>query len=67
MSSLSFARIMYGTTEDLHTHVTSNFSSRPVATGMRNSLASSSEPSSANPSVGKLLRFARLFLDGKGG
>jgi hypothetical protein len=65
MSSLSFARIMYGTNEDLHTHITSNFSSRPLVTGVRNSVVGSSEPSSVNPSVGKLLRFARLFLDGK--
>jgi hypothetical protein len=65
MSSLSFARIMYGTNEDLHANVTSNLSSRPVVIGIRTSAAPSSEHASGNPSVGKLLRFARLFLDGK--
>jgi hypothetical protein len=66
MSSLSFARIMYGTNEDLHTHINANFTSRPVVIGIRNSVVSSSDHSSANSSVGKLLRFPRLFLDGKG-
>jgi hypothetical protein len=65
MSSLSFARIMYGTNEDLHANATSNFSSRPVVIGIRNSAAVSGEHSSGNPSVSKFLRFARLFLDGK--
>jgi hypothetical protein len=65
MSSLSFARIMYGTNEDLHATTASNFSSRPVVIGIRNAAAVSGEHASVNPSVGKLLRFARLFLDGK--
>jgi hypothetical protein len=65
MSSLSFARIMYGTNEDLHTPVNANFTSRPVVIGIRTAAAASSDHSSANASVGKFLRFARLFLDGK--
>jgi hypothetical protein len=65
MSSLSFARIMYGSTEDLHSHVATNLSSRPAVIGMRSAAGSPGEASPANPSVGKLLRFARLFLDGK--
>jgi hypothetical protein len=65
MSSLSFARIMYGTNEELHTQVNANFTTRAGVIGIRNSDATSGENSSGNPSVGKLLRFARLFLDGK--
>jgi hypothetical protein len=65
MSSLSFARIMYGTTEEFHTQVNANFTTRATVIGTRNSVAASGENFSGNPSVGKLLRLARLFLDGK--
>jgi hypothetical protein len=65
MSSLSFARIMYGTNEDLHVQGNVDSASRTVATSVR-SAVSTGESSSANFSVAKLLGFARLFLDGKG-
>jgi len=65
MSSLSFARIMYGSNEDLHIQSSPDFASRAVATNFRSTVVGTGEPSAANSSVGKLLRFARLFLDGK--
>jgi hypothetical protein len=65
MSSLSFARIMYGTNEDLHIQGSTDFASRTVVTSFRSTVVSTGESSAANSSVGKLLRFARLFLDGK--
>jgi hypothetical protein len=66
MAILSFARIMYGTNEDLHIRGAGNFASRPVNMGMRDSVGTSGGHSSGNPAVDKLLRFARLLLDGKG-
>ena len=65
MSSLSFARIMYGSNEDLHIQGRPDLASRTVVTSGRTAVISTGESSSANSSVGKLLRFARLFLDGK--
>jgi hypothetical protein len=65
MSSLSFARIMYGSNEDLHIQGSPDFASRTAATSVRSVVVSTSESSSVNSSLGKLLRFARLFLDGK--
>jgi hypothetical protein len=65
MSSLSFARIMYGTNEDLHMQGSSDFAARTAVSSVRSTVVSTGESSSANSSVGKLLRFARLFLDGK--
>ncbi len=65
MSSLSFARIMYGTNEDLHIQGGPDFASRTIATSFRSTAVSTGESSAASSSVGKLLRFARLFLDGK--
>jgi hypothetical protein len=65
MSSLSFARIMYGTNEDLHIQGSPDFASRTIVSSFRSTVVSTGESSAANSSVGKLLRFARLFLDGK--
>jgi hypothetical protein len=65
MSSLSFARIMYGTNEDLHLQDGPDFAARTIVSSFRSSVVSTGESSSAYSSVGKLLRFARLFLDGK--
>ena len=65
MAILSFARIMYGTNEDLHIRGAANFASRPINMGIRGSVVTSGKHSSVNPAVDKLLRFARLFLDGK--
>lgn len=65
MSSLSFARIMYGSNEDLHIQGSPDFASRTITSSVRSVVIGTGESSSANSSVGKLLRFARLFLDGK--
>jgi hypothetical protein len=66
MSNLSFARIMYGSNEDLHIQGRPDLTSRTVGASGRTEVVSAGESSVANSSVGKLLRFARLFLDGKG-
>jgi hypothetical protein len=66
MASLSFARIMYGTNEDLHAHESGNSTSRPFSGARASGSIGIPSGNSSQPfSVRKLLYFARLFLDGK--